>query len=303
MPYADDVGGMKRDDEGDQRLTAQRREIGQRLRELRERAGFSSGKLGEILGVDQSTISRWETGKRKIGTVDLTRFMVKCGASQEEIRELTEMLTVRLVAEVDEEVWTSASPTDRSRLINALFRAEENAQRITYVAGLVVPGLFQTADYIRHIMERDNIPSSDVLARVRERVGRREIITRRNKPVHVDAFIDEAVIRRGTGGPRVMHEQLGYLLDLAQLPNVNLRLVPLAADWGPTHEGQWVIIDLLDQESLVNQETRGRIFIFNDAETLELYRQAVPTVEKMAMSPADSQGLIAERQSELETQL
>lgn len=293
---------MKRDDDNSERLNVQRRHLAGRLRANRERAGFSTVALAEKLGVDQSTISRWENGKRKINEVDLTKWLMACEATHDEIDELAGMVTARLVTDVDDAVWTSSLPADRTQQMDALLRAEETAESITFVAGLVIPGLLQTGDYARAVMQAHKVPQVDARTRVLERIGRRDIVTRKNRPTQVNAFIDEAVICRKVGGDDVMREQLAHLLELAQLPNVNVRIVPLAADWSPTHEGQFVLIDTADEKPVVHQETRRVGLFFNDQQDVKSYREAVAMVEKKAMDPADSQRSIAERQQKLETQ-
>jgi len=40
--------------------------IGQRLKKLREELNLSQGKMANLLGVSQSALSKWESGKREI---------------------------------------------------------------------------------------------------------------------------------------------------------------------------------------------------------------------------------------------
>ncbi len=49
-------------------------ELGMRCRELRERAGLSQVEAARVLGLDQSMLSRVETGERRIDTLSLQRF-------------------------------------------------------------------------------------------------------------------------------------------------------------------------------------------------------------------------------------
>lgn len=47
------------------------RKFGERLKELRIEKGLSTQKLGDLLGVGNSTISRWETGVNDITSDNL----------------------------------------------------------------------------------------------------------------------------------------------------------------------------------------------------------------------------------------
>ena len=42
----------------------------------------------------------------------------------------------------------------------------------------------------------------------------------------VTAVMAEAVLHRGVGGPKVMHEQLTYLAEAGQKPNVSIQVIP-----------------------------------------------------------------------------
>jgi Domain of unknown function (DUF5753) len=98
---------------------------------------------------------------------------------------------------------------------------------------LVVPGLFQTDNYSRALFQtwvaRFALPAGEVDRRVATRRLRQEILTR-VPPPQVSAVIDESVLRRRIGAAAVMHEQLSHLLAISELPNVDLRILPLDSE-------------------------------------------------------------------------
>ena len=49
--------------------------IGTELQAEREKAGITLREMASRLSVDNSTISKWETGKNKISAVDLLRYL------------------------------------------------------------------------------------------------------------------------------------------------------------------------------------------------------------------------------------
>lgn len=55
-------------------ITAQRLKIGDTIRVLRERRGYSQDELAEIMEVNRSTISKIENGKFSIGIDYLSKF-------------------------------------------------------------------------------------------------------------------------------------------------------------------------------------------------------------------------------------
>jgi len=95
---------------------------------------------------------------------------------------------------------------------------------------VIVPGLLQTERYIRALMRtgRSYDPPHEIDRRVRLRTTRQGRLTER-PPLEFTAVMDESVVRRIVGGSEVMAEQLRHLIEMAQLPNVNLQILPFGS--------------------------------------------------------------------------
>jgi hypothetical protein len=97
----------------------------------------------------------------------------------------------------------------------------------------VIPGLLQTEEYARRVNSKGYslapVPESQIERSVAVRMKRQKLLTR-DPPLELRAVIDEAVLRRGFGGPGVMRDQLRHLIEIAQLPNVSLRVLPFGHD-------------------------------------------------------------------------
>jgi hypothetical protein len=76
---------------------------------------------------------------------------------------------------------------------------------------------------------------------------RQQILTRRDPP-HLWAVVDEAVLRRPLGGARVMRRQLEHLLELTELPNVTLQVVPFARGGHAAAGGPFSILRFADRD-------------------------------------------------------
>ena len=59
---------------------------------------------------------------------------------------------------------------------------------------------------------------------------RQQVLTTRNPPLELSAVIDESVLLRKVGSREVMARQLRHLAEMAQLPNVELRILPLESE-------------------------------------------------------------------------
>lgn len=61
------------------------RELGARIRSLREQRGMSQADFGEFLGVDQSTISRIEDGRRVLTARELALASTSLGVTIDQL--------------------------------------------------------------------------------------------------------------------------------------------------------------------------------------------------------------------------
>jgi hypothetical protein len=93
---------------------------------------------------------------------------------------------------------------------------------------LLVPGLLQTADYARAIYDtwRAVDESGDLDADVAARLARQEILDR-PAPPSFGVLIDESVLHRCIGTPKVMHDQLIHIAEMSERPRVTVQILPM----------------------------------------------------------------------------
>ena len=65
-----------------------RMDIGTNIKKVRERRGMTQGDVGEAMGVEQTTIARWESGQRKPSTEKLVQLAGVLGVEVAELMEL-----------------------------------------------------------------------------------------------------------------------------------------------------------------------------------------------------------------------
>jgi hypothetical protein len=101
-----------------------------------------------------------------------------------------------------------------------------------------VPSLLQTRQVARTIIQLNypSAPTDDIERRVTLRLTRQEIFTQPNAP-NLWAVIDEAALWR-SDGHSAMPAQIQHLLEMTELPNVTLQVIPIhsgahAAAGGP----------------------------------------------------------------------
>jgi hypothetical protein len=120
---------------------------------------------------------------------------------------------------------------------------EQAASLIRVYEAHSIPCLLQTEDYAR-VLIRLNYPGAtpdEIDRRVSLRMTRQQLFTRPDAP-QLWVVVDEAVVRRPLGGQQVMRAQLLHLLELAQLRNVTLQVVPFHGGGQPAIGAPFTIL-------------------------------------------------------------
>jgi transcriptional regulator with XRE-family HTH domain len=269
--------------------------LGEAIRAAREQRGVSQRELGRLIGRDSAGIvSRWESGDRKPSTDDAQRIIEALELDGEDAEEL-----LALAAGTGQTRSFAVTLPERRAELAELLAAERTATDVTHLAPLMIPGVLQTADVIRTQMHESGVPENEIEERVLTRIGRRDLITRRN-PANLSVLLGEAAIRQIIGGPVVWADQLRYLVEMGDLPNVDLRLVPYSAGWTPLLVGSFMLIESDQAPPIVSLDLHGSGLTLRSQEDIARHRRDAEAAREKAMSPARTAELIAEVLQELE---
>jgi hypothetical protein len=93
-----------------------------------------------------------------------------------------------------------------------------------------------------------------------------------------------------------MSHQLRHLIDMADLPNVTVQVVPLAVGLHPGMRGAFEVVQFDDapEETIVFVEGPPDDSIVEDAQKTEKYLQTFEQIMEVSLSPADSIVLLRE---------
>jgi transcriptional regulator with XRE-family HTH domain len=199
-----------------------RHALGQRLRELRLRAGLTGRQVADSLSWPASKVSKLENGRQTPTDDDVRGWasVTHAGAETESLLASLHTLEVQH-AEWQRQIKTGLRPhQDEIAGLDAktrLFRAFEPT---------FIPGLLQTAEYARARFAQSitvfKVPN-DIDEAARGRVRRQEMLYRPDKRFHF--VLTEATLRYRLCAPEVMLGQLDRLISFAALPNVRLGIV------------------------------------------------------------------------------
>ncbi|MGW0881444.1 helix-turn-helix domain-containing protein [Streptomyces sp. NPDC002671] len=274
-----------------------RRKLGAELRTLRTEAGLTSGEAARLVGWHQSKVSRIETGASGVKPADVRILLDAYAVRDAQLRELLMLLagSEENAAGAGNRWWHAyrgvLPPTYRD-----FISLESQASGMRTLETTVVPGLLQTPEYARAVT-RAAVKSLDeeaLDALVEVRLARQDVL-HSDPPLHLDAVLDEAVLRREVGGAEVMARQLERLLEAARLPQVRLQVLPFGAGAHVGLTGPFVIFSFpstSDLDVVVLDQLTSSLYL-ERKEDLVAYSEAFNTLRIHALSPEESLDYIA----------
>ncbi|MCI2418686.1 helix-turn-helix domain-containing protein [Saccharopolyspora sp. K220] len=196
-----------------------RLQLGQLLRELREKSGKTQDAAAEVLECQKPKISKIETGKATISAGDVRLLIDLYGANAK-----TSKTVIQLAREA-----RKRSPLRVPDWAQRYVALESIASAIQSYETELVPGLMQTEEYTRAAAQAAAPVqgSADPEQMVAVRAERRARL-HNDKSMRFSAVVNEAVLRRCVGGPDVMADQLRHLRELAELPNITFQVIPFS---------------------------------------------------------------------------
>ncbi|MBV9142274.1 MAG: helix-turn-helix domain-containing protein [Pseudonocardiales bacterium] len=279
---------------GNPHTSVRSRQVAAELRTLREQAGLSGAEVAKLLGMSPSKISRLETGITGLQIEDVAALL---GLYKVPAATRDELLDQ--VRRAEERGWWTRQP-GLPKLWRTLIDFEAKASRVQNYEALVVPGLLQTPEYARAIIQgiAPTVSESELNSLVAARMARQTLLTRASAPQFF-AVVDEGALRRPIGEPGVMHRQLQHLLVVAEQPHVTLRVVPVAAGAQAGLRGSFVILEFAEEPALVYMENHGTEMFLEEEADVAAYRVALGNILQAALAPAATTELIAQIVTEL----
>ncbi|GAA4859930.1 helix-turn-helix transcriptional regulator [Saccharopolyspora rosea] len=259
--------------------------LGVQLRKLREKAGMTTRSVANALGISPSSVNRTELGQRLPGRDEVAALCALYGVTGEH-----KVLLVERAGKSSKSAWLELASrvSDQQATMMIL---EKEAFSIVGVENAVVPGLVQTAEYARLLMSMSDVPGHDVESRVGARLGRQAVLSRPDGPA-VSFFVDEAVLHRTLGEPRMLRDQLETLLVVQRRDNVSLRVIPLGAGPHPALDGSFSLYELPDGSVHVFAEARYFAVALTEPADVEPFVKACTDLDNCALDKQDSTCLI-----------
>jgi transcriptional regulator with XRE-family HTH domain len=268
--------------------TLRRRQLGQELRKLREAAGTTIDQVAERLSCSASKISRIETGQSGVSSREVRDILAAYQVEGDQAEALVEM-----AREAKQRGWWQLYGTV---LTSAYVGLEAAAAELRSFEPLVIPGLLQTEEYARAMVLAGwpHWSTEEVEQRIRVRIKRQSLVYQ-DDPLQLSVVLDEAALRRPVGGVEVMRRQLDKLVTAADLPNITIQVLPLAAGAHGGMDGAFTILlfeEQANQNLVFAANGAGGLFLEKDDE-IDRYASIFTGLQSDALSPSKSIEMIA----------
>ncbi|MFE6979171.1 helix-turn-helix domain-containing protein [Streptomyces sp. NPDC057682] len=250
--------------------------LGAELRHRREAAGLSQTDLGAPLFVSGSFIGQLESGVRRMQMDQAVKFDELLGADGFFVRNCRALKKSKYPEHFAEAA-----------------EAEARATEIKEYAPQLIPGLLQTEAYARAVFEAGRPTATDSVIDdlVAARLERAQILADPTVPM-LWVVLDESVLSRKVGGPKVMAAALRHIAALARRRRVIVQVLPFSAGAHAALEGPLKLMTFEDAPPLAYLQGLGTGQLQDDPAAVRQRELAYDLLAANALSPAASLALI-----------
>lgn len=266
--------------------TIRRKQLGTRLRRLRDSAGKSQQEAADWLEVQKPSISKIENGRQRILLRHVRLLCQLYGVEAPELQALEE-----LARQADERGWWTSYGDTVPDWFEAYLDLEGDAEEILNYESELVMGLLQTPGYVRAVVQasRPDATVEELQRFVDLRLARQQRLVD-YAPPKLHLVLNEAVLLREVGGPTVMREQLEHLSTMAALPHVTLQVLPFKVGAHPSMISPFTMLKFAAEpamNSVYLENGRGALYLERPSD-LQQFKWTFAQLSEMALSPRES---------------
>lgn len=243
--------------------------LGARLRTLRRHRRLGSVEVARRVGKTQTTITRVELGQISPDP-DLVRAL--CDIYDAAESERAELIRLAEAVRVESKRSRIVLPRGASQLQRTWQEMDRNSTLRRTYSPTIVPGILQTAGYIRIIFD-GAIGDEDMDEVVAGRLARRATLGKDAAQQHV-IVVTEGALRWQLGSAGLMVEQVEVIAEASRVPNLRLGVIPWTRPVRFTCTHTFNLYD--DAAVVVGTEVSSAVFTDPDDVQLyvDLFRQA-----------------------------
>lgn len=278
--------------------TIRQRRLARTLRDLRTAAGLKHSDAAKILGCAESKMTRLENTQSGIRVLDLRTLLDAYGVKDSEKRAEIE----KLAREARQKGWWTKYANAVDSAYAAYVAVEWDASEIYNVETNLIPGLLQTPEYTEAVIRLQALDTTndaiDTQLKVREE--RRKILHRAT-PLQLWVILSESILYHRIGGPKIMRDQLEFLLTASKETNIELQVLPRESPMNACLFGPFVIMSFpaaVESEVAYTESTTGTVYYEETSDT-EAYKTLFRRLNVAASDVGQSRTLIQKALEEM----
>lgn len=265
--------------------------LGTQLRRMRTAKGISPEKAARAVGMSPAKVKGVEQGQVRLRSSEATNLLTLY-----EVTDPQERATLLTLADcANTPSWWQRYEDILPSWFEGYVELEESASIIRTYELQFVPGLLQTADYARAVIQLNNgsSSSSETEQHLSMRMQRQQRLFDPNAPRYW-AVVDEAALRRPYGHPKVLRDQISYLLEISELPNVTLQVMPFSYGGHSAAGGAFTILRFAapDLPDIVYLEQLHSAVYLDKRDDTHRYLEIMGQLCVQAPPPAATPGLL-----------
>ncbi len=200
-------------------------------------------EVAEQLDWSPSKVIRIEAGSVGVSVTDVRVLLTHYGITDpEQVAALTEMARA-----ARRPPWWASFRSWVSPDFEMYLGYESSASIIRNFESNLVPGLLQTEEYAREVLQRLGTGDERMEQLVQLRLERQDRLIQPDGP-EIFFILDEAAVRRIVGSEGTMKKQYEKLLTVHEMPNVTVLTVPFSAGIYPQFRSPYVLFEFLGDE-------------------------------------------------------
>lgn len=257
----------------DEESAAVLRTVGKVIKMYRERKGLTQAELGAAIGYSEEQVSSVERGRR--------------APKGQFLDAADQVLDAHgVIAGLKKDVEEARYP----KKVRDLAKLEAEAVEICAYDNSVINGLLQTEEYLRAVFgsRRPAFTEEEVEQRVAARLARQRIIDGKQMIPAFSFVHDEAILRRRVGGRMVMRRQLERLLEVGQMRNVEIQVLPLDREDNAGLGGPFHLLRLEEGTTVGHSEVQRFSRLISEPKEIQILELRYGVIRAQALPPRES---------------
>ncbi|AYV28049.1 helix-turn-helix domain-containing protein [Streptomyces sp. CJ_13] len=265
-------------------------ELGAALRALRQASGKEAKAVARSAVMSTAKLSKIENGRVAPSVADVDRILSAVDVSAE-IK--AEYMAVARSQATEATAWRLYRRLGFHRKQEQIRALEQSMTLLRLFQPSLVPGLLQTPEYVRAVLQRKGLGEEQLSRTIGARIERQRVLYDTDKTLRF--IMTEPVLRWRILPAAMLAGQVDRIVSVSRLPNVDIRVVPLDAAQPDVPGHSFVIRD----DRVVTVETTHAEMVVTDPRDVALYVDKFERFSGVALSGGDMRAMLGRIRDEL----